>query len=122
MSMSVPRPFTQFRVPDSLSEEVGWKAKLSKWQWALVIGVPLAAAAAVAGLALVVSWRRRRDAGTGKESPQPSMSSTPVASPTPTTRPANTSGKERVCCVPFKEHQSAYLVNVLALQLCNFSI
>ena len=108
----MPRPFTQFRVPDPLSEEAGWRSKLSKWQWALVIGVPLAAAAAVAGLALVVSWRRRRDAGLDRESPLPSLSPTPVTSPTSTTTstatrgPANTSGKERVNCVPFREHQS----------------
>ena len=100
VAMSAPRRFTgtPFLVPNVSTEEVGWKAKLSKWQWALVIGLPLAAAAAVAGLVLLIGSRRRRV--TGRDgSPPPSMTPTPVASPTSTTvkTAEKTDHKEGVC-------------------------
>ena len=101
--------FSQFSVPAVTSEEVGWRSRLSKWQWALVIGVPLAAAAALAGVALVVGVRRRRRSLSEPESPQPSLSPTPVASPTATAakkpggseKPGEKPGeKAKVSCAP----------------------
>ena len=102
-SLGHPLTGTQFHVSTVSSEEVGWRGKLSKWQWALVIGLPLAAVAAVAGLTLIIRRRRRRDSGR-EITPPPSMSSTPVASPISTTVKTNQepSDKDRVCWFQLK--------------------
>lgn len=104
------RPFSQFSVPDR-SEEVGMRGRLSKWQWALVLGIPLAAAAALAGLVLVIRRRRRRDT-LSQESPQASMNTTPIASPISTSSAKRivTDGKERVSFAPVREQHSVYLL------------
>lgn len=99
IAMSVPRRFigTQFPVSNVSTEEVGWRGRLSKWQWALAIGLPLVGAAAVAGLTLWIS-RRKRAVTDRDRSPAPSLSSTPVASPSPTVvkTAADTNSKDGV--------------------------
>ena len=79
------------------TEEGGWSGRLSKWQWALAIGLPVAAAAGVAGLTLFLSRRRATEVARDR-SPPPSMSLTPVASPAATTvhKTESSGGKETV--------------------------
>ena len=67
-------------VPALPQDDTGWRAKLSKWQVALLIGMPLAAAAAIAGLVFLLS-RRRRTEPASPPPPVPSQIPTPVTSP-----------------------------------------
>lgn len=110
------RPLSRFSVPDR-SDEVTPRGGLSKWQWALVLGIPLAAAAALAGLALVIR-RRRRDAAS-QDSPQPSMNPTPIASPTTSTaaKKAVSAGKEKVSSVPIREQRHILFLQPLSIYI-----
>lgn len=111
------RPLSRFPVPDR-SDEVSPRGGLSKWQWALVLGIPLAAAAALAGLALVIRRRRRRDA-VSHDSPQPSMSPTPIASPTTSTsaKRVTAAGKDRVSLVPIREQPHICFATIMHIIL-----
>ena len=71
--MSERRQLSPFSVPALPQEEAGWRGKMSKWHWALLIGMPLAAAVALAGFMLLVKSRRRRSSE--RESPPPGLSS-----------------------------------------------
>lgn len=88
LAMSDRRQLSPFSVPALPQDDTGWRAKLSKWQLALLIGMPLAAAAAVAGLVFLLSRRRPAEPA----SPPPSVSS---QSPTPVTSPAAKKPEER---------------------------
>ena len=91
LAMSDRRQLSPFSVPALPQDDTGWRAKLSKWQLALLIGMPLAAvaaAAAVAGLVFLLNRRRR----TEPVSLPPSVSS---QIPTPVTSPAAKKPEER---------------------------
>ena len=71
--MSERRQLSPFSVPILPHEEAGWRGKMSKWHWALLIGMPLAAAVALASFMLLL--KNRRSKSSKRESSPPGLSS-----------------------------------------------